>query len=472
MRLQAALLVAVAARGGAGTPNCTVYIADPGTEFNSASTSEFPGSATPEKHVAHWMHTGLLSSALRTSRIQEARVIFVAHYFLKHQEKGWTLHDWKRQLKGGPARLFNGNTELLRRWRDRPFDFAIAPMLPSCAEVRAPVWLDMARWVVINPWCIYRHGYDIVAPPIVSPSPASDASPRANARRHFITYVGKLRKPYLQPPMTKLRFLMWSHLRAHPNVTFLAEDVQKAAAPYLPSDGSAQPRCAVCKFSCKQCIALPPATAHLPLSVGSMEEVQSRAHYQTYLKNSTFCLVLRGDHENSRRFSEAILAGCVPVLIADMPAWPFARRLDYKKFSYEFSWAGASRDPLLVVNGARHCPLFPIASFSPLPFLVNSELLRLPAGEIAVKQRELARVRPLFQYRADADRPGAVQQLVQDLCASPTKTTELMSVVARGTHKRPSKPSRGLAGGADGHAKRLGYPGRTSLYELRVSARR
>ena len=96
MRLQAALLVAVAARGGAGTPNCTVYIADPGTEFNSASTSEFPGSATPEKHVAHWMHTGLLSSALRTSRIQEARVIFVAHYFLKHQEKGWTLHvlDW------------------------------------------------------------------------------------------------------------------------------------------------------------------------------------------------------------------------------------------------------------------------------------------------------------------------------------------------------------------------------------------
>ena len=104
----------------------------------------------------------------------------------------------------------------------------------------------------------------------------------------------------------------------------------------------ARPRCAECKFSCKQCIALPPATAHLPLSVGSMEEVQSRAHYQTYLENSTFCLVLRGDHENSRRFSEAILAGCVPVLIADMPAWPFARRLDYKKFSYEFSWAGAS----------------------------------------------------------------------------------------------------------------------------------
>ena len=49
-----------------------------------------------------------------------------------------------------------------------------------------------------------------------------------------------------------------------------------------------------------------------------------------------FWKVLRGDNENSRKFTEVILAGCIPVLIADMPAWPYDRTLDYRRFTYEF----------------------------------------------------------------------------------------------------------------------------------------
>ena len=145
------------------------------------------------------------------------------------------------------------------------------------------------------------------------PAPSDDAEPEPPHRgpegraaqgrhRHFLTYVGKLCKPYIEPPMTLLRYTMWAHLRAHPNVTFLAVDVPWVVTPYLPTPvASAPPKCHRCSFHCKQCLSLPPATAALPLSVGTVERVGSKAEYKALLANSTFCLVLRGDNGLSAR---------------------------------------------------------------------------------------------------------------------------------------------------------------------------
>ena len=73
-----------------------------------------------------------------------------------------------------------------------------------------------------------------------------------------------------------------------------------------------------------------------------IEKVLAHLGEGALLRNSTYCLVLRGDTPSTRKFSEAILGGCVPVLIADMPAWPFDTRLRYGEFSYEFDWRHAS----------------------------------------------------------------------------------------------------------------------------------
>ena len=115
-----------------------------------------------------------------------------------------------------------------------------------------------------------------------------------------------------------------------------------------------------------------------------------------YLRNSTFCLILRGDNEATKKFTEVVVSGCVPVLLADMPALPFDRRLDYAAFSYEFHWHEAGANPEALVEW----------------------LLARPAAEVRAKQAALMRARRHFYFHADTTRDGAVTQLIADLCAA------------------------------------------------------
>jgi len=49
------------------------------------------------------------------------------------------------------------------------------------------------------------------------------------------------------------------------------------------------------------------------------------------LQNATFCPIPRGDSGGTKRFFAAILAGCIPVVISDNLALPFAPALNYSK---------------------------------------------------------------------------------------------------------------------------------------------
>ena len=37
------------------------------------------------------------------------------------------------------------------------------------------------------------------------------------------------------------------------------------------------------------------------------------------MRNATFCLSMPGDSASTRRLSETIMAGCIPVFIGDLP---------------------------------------------------------------------------------------------------------------------------------------------------------
>lgn len=55
--------------------------------------------------------------------------------------------------------------------------------------------------------------------------------------------------------------------------------------------------------------------------------------YLDHMANSTFCICPRGWAGWSPRISEAVLLGCIPVLIADNVRWPFENLIDYHEFS-------------------------------------------------------------------------------------------------------------------------------------------
>ena len=452
---------------------CSIYIHDPGPRFNINAMSLEPNRSRwsdPDHswHVAYWLHRGLLRYAHRTDDASKADVIFIAHYFLTYNYMsdplvyGAPVLQWQHALRaGGVNALLRQEPALLRRWEQRPSDFVAAPVFQACTSSALHNVLGRARWLVPDAFlgnrCDYHDGYDAIVPLVVA-SAAWDPAPRtpstslitrdaersqslAPAGRRFLTHVGRLGKPYVDYPMSMLRYLMWSHLHTHPNVTFLATDAHTAVLPNLRDPRCSQPPkvwmqaglrcCKRCSYGCQRCLEPPSVSIDLPNSlrhgVGTAHRVASKASYRAALAASSLCLVLRGDTESTRKLSEAMLAGCVPVLIADMPAWPFARRLDYSKFSFEFDWRAASADPGRVVD----------------------TLLRVPRADIETKRREVLRVRDLFFFHDHPSRPGAVSQLIAELCSARHALPPRNPAVGR------SSPSQNVSALYDSRPKRM-----------------
>lgn len=58
--------------------------------------------------------------------------------------------------------------------------------------------------------------------------------------------------------------------------------------------------------------------------------------------DSIFCMAPEGLHPNSNRPFEAMMAGCIPVIIADQFELPFENFLDWRAFSIKLPEAQVS----------------------------------------------------------------------------------------------------------------------------------
>ena len=252
----------------------------------------------------------------------------------------------------------------------------------------------------------YRHGFDLIMPPVHPEEQlhhptrynADDFRRPARDEQLFVSFVGRINKPYIDPPFSILRFALWDVLRSHPNATVVGLNLHHTVAPFLPSDeepADALPKCLKCAYHCKQCIRL--SQRHVPIQ--HSRRLPTRA-YLELTRKSLFCLVTRGDSQITGKLTEAVLGGCIPVLISDMPVWPFYQRLCYPSFSYEIHWQLALNEPHRVMEF----------------------LLSRPQHEIHAKQLALLTVRKHFEFvdsALDATSSGAVAQLVADMLTPP-----------------------------------------------------
>jgi len=289
---------------------CSIYLHDPGRRFNDEAPA-VPGqlradSEASYSNAAYWLHRAILGlpragMLRRSDDPTNASIIFVAHYFLLENPEsrpgffGAPLLGWASHLQRGAQGLF-GNGTLLGRWRRSSSDFLIAPPMYSCKAInRNARWLRGARWVILDPSCGYRDGFDVMAPYVLAGSEWSPtrAAPQREAapRPLLLLYIGRLGKAYVNPPATLLRSKLWAALRRHPNTTFLATDVSTALAPYTswPQERCSAAKCH--KSHCQHCVDLAPDD---DLSTGSARRVSS-SEYRQLMGRATFCLVLSGD---------------------------------------------------------------------------------------------------------------------------------------------------------------------------------
>jgi hypothetical protein len=115
----------------------------------------------------------------------------------------------------------------------------------------------------------------------------------------------------------------------------------------------------------------------------------SSESYIDEVKNSIFCLCPRGFASWSRRLFDAIMLGCIPVIIADDIELPFEQKLNYSTFTVK-----------IMENN--------------IPELQNI-LLKISVSEIAEMQNELQKVWKVFSYQNPSQDGDAFHYILQSL---------------------------------------------------------
>eukprot|EP00930_Biecheleria_cincta_P100346 TRINITY_DN9198_c0_g1_i1.p1 TRINITY_DN9198_c0_g1~~TRINITY_DN9198_c0_g1_i1.p1 ORF type:complete len:463 (+),score=68.55 TRINITY_DN9198_c0_g1_i1:78-1466(+) len=111
--------------------------------------------------------------------------------------------------------------------------------------------------------------------------------------------------------------------------------------------------------------------------------------YETGMLKARFCLVPEGDTPTSSRLFDAIAAGCVPMILSDKIALPFADFVDWQAFSLHpttstFLATQSGTGQLLEVSSVAESAIKRVAA--------------LPAEQLTELQRNLREVRDVFIY--------------------------------------------------------------------------
>jgi hypothetical protein len=81
--------------------------------------------------------------------------------------------------------------------------------------------------------------------------------------------------------------------------------------------------------------------------------VQTLDPYVVQMTTNEFCFVPRGDTASSRRLFDSVLAGCIPVVIADHINFPFEFKIPWESFVVRVSEATFIKNPLKAVRKIR-----------------------------------------------------------------------------------------------------------------------
>ncbi|GAQ85029.1 hypothetical protein KFL_002180040 [Klebsormidium nitens] len=140
------------------------------------------------------------------------------------------------------------------------------------------------------------------------------------------------------------------------------------------------------------------------------------------LGRSKFCLVLPGDTQASRRLTEVVLMGCIPVFIGSpFHALPFAEYVDYNSIGYFFEVKHASwmYDPVDAFN-LDLWQLDRSVALVEVDFLIDvyTYLRSVRDCEIKRKQIALQKHRRLFVYTTSLreNEAQAVDVVIHNLC--------------------------------------------------------
>ena len=331
---------------------CDLRAFDPGPRFNRfvvegrygrerrwATNNVDPASRHFQNGVEWWVHRALPTPVTDPRLLRGARRVFIVAYYSYF----WIFASHLAQ----PAAR-RTESVLGRPWRQRPSHFAVAHGHPgSCIRETASAY----RLLVDADMSCSGSSLPIAVPYVVS--------------RPAWLVAAEL------PQMQRSTLLFF---RGHlPRSSIDTKNVRRFLMRRLAGEAG---------------VVIEAATALRNASY------QPHSQYLRRMLGSTFCLAPRGDTASSRRVYESIAAGCIPVIIADDLALPFAKRLRYTDFAVRFTERFALTQPLEMVQRLR----------------------AMPAAKVRAMQDALLRARPNFLWHTDPSRPSAVDQILVDLC--------------------------------------------------------
>lgn len=234
--------------------------------------------------------------------------------------------------------------------------------------------------------CRARQGYDILSPH--SASVPARAFQKLRRRSSLIFFHGHLSKPYIDYPRSTLRYVLWKALRDEPGCDVGAYDVETSVNELTTHDPARL--CKECSYTCKTCY-FGAQDGRWPNSPRL-----SNAEFIQRMQRSVFCIAARGDNPGSPKLAEAIVSGCIPIIIVDQPL-PFERVLNYTAFSLRLPLEEVLADPALVLRVVKG---------------VNEDSL-------ATMQRNLRHASSFFDFHDNPFRFSAQDAIIDEICALP-----------------------------------------------------
>lgn len=357
-------------------------------EYYSGYSTGYSAGYMDARHRASLL-TDCAVYALPPSRelsVPPKYAIYAVSYWMYQRMRGHPYATTRVQNATHMVATYNDAAHALRTARDAGMaahKIVVLDFEPGCRHLDT----RFHRVRLETSGCRARAGYDILVPHTSS----RFARPRRalrRARETLLSFWGHLSRPYIDPPRCMLRYRLWRTLRDEADCDVGAYDIEGSVNAFTTTDPRAL--CTRCSYACKMC--------YLDLTPDRRRN-QPRLSHTQFLKRmqrSKFCVAARGDNPGSPKLGEAILSGCVPLIIMDQEL-PFQRHLNYSAFSIRFDVDEVLRNPAIVLQTARS----------------------VTSARLASMQRGLLDAAPYFDYHDHNAHLSAQDIILDDICALP-----------------------------------------------------